>query len=68
MELRLGRCFMIELLAWLKPEDYETTFHCKRDEVTGESRVCPLTEIPHFNEIVRKQSVSDLFAEGWMET
>lgn len=56
------------VLAWLKPEEYETTFLWKRDEVTGESRVCPLTEIPQFNEIVRKQSISDLFAEGWMET
>lgn len=55
------------VLAWLKPEEYETVFFCKRDETTGESRICPLTEIPHFNEIVRKQSISDLFVEGWLE-
>jgi predicted ATPase len=56
------------VLAWLKPEEYATTFYCKRDEETGESRIIPLNEIPRFNEIVSKQPISDLFAEGWMET
>jgi predicted ATPase len=55
------------VLAWLKPEEYATTFYCHRDEETGESRIIPLTEIPRFNEIVGKQSISDLFAEGWLE-
>jgi len=56
------------VLAWLKPEEYATTFYCKRDEETGESRIIPLNEIPRFNEIVSRQPISDLFAEGWMET
>ncbi len=56
------------VLAWLKPEEYATTFYCKRDEETGESRIVPLSEIPRFNEIVSRQPISDLFAEGWMET
>jgi len=43
------------------------TYFCKRDEVTGESRICPLTGISNFQEIVTKQPISDLFAEGWME-
>ena len=55
------------VLAWLKPEEYATTFYCKRDEETGESRIVPLSEIPRFQEIVSKQSISDLFAEGWLE-
>jgi energy-coupling factor transporter ATP-binding protein EcfA2 len=55
------------LLAWLKPEEYEFTFLCKRDEMTGESHILPLTQIPHFNEIIGKQPISELFAEGWME-
>ncbi|MBN2130887.1 MAG: AAA family ATPase [Sedimentisphaerales bacterium] len=55
------------VLAWLKPEEYATTFYCKRDEETGESHIVPLNEIPRFNEIVSKQPISDLFAEGWME-
>lgn len=55
------------VLAWLKPEEYAQTFFCKRDEDSGESRICPLTEIPHFTETIRKQPISDLFAEGWLE-
>lgn len=55
------------VLAWLRPDEYAHTFFCKRDEETGESKILPLTEIPHFNEIVSKQPISDLFAEGWME-
>ena len=56
------------VLAWLKREEYATTFYCKRDDKTGESRICPLKDIPHFADIVAKQPISDLFAEGWMET
>ncbi len=55
------------VLAWLKPEEYAQTFFCKRDEVSGESRICPLNEIPHFQETIRKQPISELFAEGWLE-
>lgn len=55
------------VLAWLKPEEYAHTFFCKRDETTGESRICPLANIPHFTDIIRKQPISDLFAEGWLE-
>lgn len=55
------------VLAWLKEEEYATTFFCKRDEETGESHIRPLSEIPHFLEIVRKQPISELFAEGWLE-
>lgn len=56
------------VLAWLKEPEYQTTFFCKRDEETGESRICPLPQIPHFNEVVRRQPISDLFSEGWLET
>jgi hypothetical protein len=55
------------VLGWLKPEEYATTFFCKRDEKTGESRICPLTEIPHFTEAVRNLSIGELVTEGWME-
>lgn len=55
------------VLAWLQPAEYATTFFCKRDEETGESRICPLPEVPHFLEVVQKQPISDLFAEGWLE-
>ena len=55
------------VLAWLQPAEYATTFFCKRDEETGESRICPLPEVPHFLEVVQKQPISELFAEGWLE-
>ena len=55
------------VLAWLKPDEYATTFLCMRDEETGESRILPLTQVPRFKEIVARQPISDLFAEGWME-
>lgn len=55
------------VLAWLQEAEYDTTFFCKRDEQTGESMVCALTKVPHFSEVVRKQPISDLFSEGWLE-
>jgi energy-coupling factor transporter ATP-binding protein EcfA2 len=55
------------VLAWLEESDYETTFLCKRDEETGASIIKPLSEIPHLVEMVRKQPISELFAEGWLE-
>jgi energy-coupling factor transporter ATP-binding protein EcfA2 len=55
------------ILSWLDPSEYQTTFFCKRDEETGESKICPLTEIPHFNDVIQRQPIGDLFAEGWLE-
>jgi predicted ATPase len=55
------------LLAWLDEDDYRSTFVCQRDEETGESRIRSLASIPHFKELAAKQSVGELFAEGWLE-
>lgn len=55
------------VLAWLQETEYKSTFFCKRDEETGESRISPLPDIPHFSVVVKKQPISDLFAEGWLE-
>jgi predicted ATPase len=55
------------VLAWLDESDYETTFFCKRDEETGASIIKPLSEIPRLVELVKKQPLSELFTEGWME-
>lgn len=54
------------VLAWLRPEEYHHTFFCKRDE-HGASIIQPLPEVPHFLEVVQRQPISDLFAEGWLE-
>lgn len=55
------------VLAWLDESEYSSTFFCKRDEISGESVIRALTDVPHFSEVVRKQPISDLFAEGWLE-
>jgi hypothetical protein len=55
------------VLAWLEEGEYAHTFFCKRDESSGESLICALPDVPHFMEVVRKQPISDLFAEGWLE-
>ena len=56
------------VLDWLQEDDYRTTFLCIRDEETGESRLCCLADIPHFLDAAKKTPVSELFAEGWLET
>ena len=55
------------VLDWLREEEYKTTFFCKRDEVTGESRICALADVPRFMDVVKKRPVSELFSEGWLE-
>ena len=55
------------VLAWLTEAEYASTFFCKRDEATSESHICALPDVPHFMEVVRKQPIADLFAEGWLE-
>lgn len=55
------------VLDWLQEDDYRTTFFCKRDELTGESQICALADVPRFMDVVRKKPASELFSEGWLE-
>ena len=55
------------VLAWLRESDYPTTFVCARDEVTGDSTILPVTDVPHFAEVTAKVPLAELFAEGWLE-
>ena len=55
------------ILDWLQEEDYKTTFLCTRDESTGESRIRPLADIPHFTDVIKKTPASELLSEGWFE-
>ncbi len=55
------------VLAWLQPAEYAHTFFCQRDELSGESHIRPLPEIPQFSEVIARQPISDLFSEGWLE-
>ena len=53
-------------LAWLQ-ERLSDDVVCKRDDETGESRIRPLIDVPHFTEVAKKCPPSELFAEGWLE-
>lgn len=55
-------------LAWLNEDDYRTVFLCAKDEDTGATTITPFSSIPRLTELARKQSVADLFAEGWLES
>lgn len=55
------------VLAWLQPEEYDTTFLCRRDPDTGEGKIQPVSSLANFDEVVQTCSVADLFTEGWME-
>jgi len=55
------------VLAWLHESDYETTFFCNRDDETGGSTIAPLSQVPGFLKIARRQPIGDLFAEEWLE-
>ncbi|MBX2901053.1 MAG: AAA family ATPase [Cyclobacteriaceae bacterium] len=54
------------LLSWLDSKIYESVFHCSRSH-NGASNIQPVTDIPNFNELIKKQPFGDLFAEGWIE-
>ncbi len=55
------------VLEWLDHYDNGKTFFCHRHEETGESTIRPLTEVPHFNEVVQNSRIGDLLVEGWLE-
>ena len=55
------------ILDWLQEEDYKTTFLCTRDKSTGESRIQPVADIPHFMDVIKETPASELFSEGWFE-
>lgn len=54
------------VLAWLKPEEYRNVLWFKRDEA-GATRITPLDQDPEVAEVLRKQPIAGLFAEGWLE-
>ena len=55
------------VLDWLQEENYKTTFFFRRDEATGESRICSLADMPRFMDVVKKTPASELFSQGWLE-
>ena len=55
------------ILDWLQEEDYKTTFLCTRNELTGETKICSLADVPKFMDVIKKTPASELFSEGWLE-
>ncbi len=52
---------------WLTQEQLRTTFLFARQQTTGESRVSPLTEVPHFGAATTNYPAGDLLIERWLE-
>ena len=56
------------MLEWMHESDLATTFVCKVDHSTGESRVMPLPDVPHFMDSFKRGSrTSDMLVESWFE-
>ncbi len=55
------------IVDWLTTDDLEHCFLCRHDETTGVSLVHPLSSLPRFAELTKRQPAGELFSEGWME-
>lgn len=56
------------MLEWMREDELATTFACKRDQSTGESRIVSLPKIPHFMECFKKGArTSEMLAGSWFE-
>lgn len=55
-------------LAWLDKSDYSTTFFCMRNVDDGASIIRPLSEIEPLKKAIERTPLSDLFADGWLES
>jgi predicted ATPase len=55
------------LLDWLEEDEWQYTFICHRDSVTGATRIVPLTEVPGFIEVAREGEIGKLLSEGWLD-
>ena len=55
------------LLDWISEKYFNNVFFCARKE-NGATVITPVNEIPNLKEIIEKSPLSELFAEGWLET
>ena len=55
------------VLAWLDRGEYGHAFYCSRDPDIGETSITPLAELPHLDDAIEHHTLSELFAEGWLE-
>ncbi len=56
------------ILDWLTEKDYPYVILCSRASDTGATTITPLTQVPHFLDLVKTVPASQLVSEGWMET
>ncbi len=54
------------VLAYLPPELYPHVLFVYRAE-DGDSRIVPLSQVPHLLEVAERRPVDELFATGWLE-
>ena len=56
------------MLEWMSEDDLATTFACNKDQCTGEARITPLPNVPHFMDAFKRGSrTSDMLTESWFE-
>ncbi len=56
------------LLAYLPEEAYENVIWCWRDEEDGSTCAMPITQVPHFKDVIARTPLGELFAKGWLES
>ena len=56
------------MLEWMQEDDLDTTFVCRMDCSTGESRIIPLPAVPHFSDSFKRGArTSDMLSDSWFE-
>lgn len=56
------------VLEWLRDEGLANVFFCNRDEITGETMIRSLLEIPHLERSIKERDFFDMLTEGWLES
>lgn len=55
------------VLEWLRDDGLANVFFCNRDEITGETMIRPLLQIPHLERSIKERDFFDMLTEGWLE-
>lgn len=55
------------VLEWLRDEGLANVFFCYRDQITGESTIRPLLQVPRIEGSIKDKPFFDLLTERWLE-
>lgn len=55
------------VLEWLTDEGLADVFFCNRDEITGETMIRPLLQVPHLERSIKEKPFFDMLTERWLE-